>query len=124
VRSDYNKKYFATALSSVFDDRTARASHVLFGYQKYGDAGANEAAALKARIESGEIAFDDAAQQYSTCPSSSRGGDLGTFKKGAMVPEFDALCFDETTPLGEGVSLVKTQFGHHLVQVYERSAKS
>ena len=38
-----------------------------------------------------------------------------------MVPEFDAVCFDETTPLGSGVTLVKTQFGNHLVQVYERS---
>ena len=43
-----------------------------------------------------------------------------------MVPEFDSCCFDEATPLG-GASVmgpVKTQFGHHLIQVYERSEKS
>jgi len=120
--AEYNQKYIGTALSSVFDDRTAKASHVLFGYAKY-DNGEADASALKARIESGDISFADAAKEYSTCPSAARGGDLGTFKKGAMVPEFDAVCFDENTPLGEGVALVKTQFGHHLLQVYERSEK-
>lgn len=106
--AEYNQKYIGTALSSVFDDRTAKASHVLFGYAKY-DNGEADASALKARIESGDISFADAAKEYSTCPSAARGGDLGTFKKGAMVPEFDAVCFDENTPLGEGVALVKTQ---------------
>lgn len=83
---DYNKKYFETALSSMFDDRTARASHVLFGFNKYGESGQAEAEALKSKIEAGEVAFANAAQEYSTCPSSAKGGDLGTFGKGAMVP--------------------------------------
>ena len=117
-----NKKYFETALSSVFDDRTATASHVLFGFAKYPNA-AEDAAQLKERIESGEISFEDAAKEYSTCPSASRGGSLGNFKKGAMVPEFDAICFDPEVPLGS-TSQVKTQFGVHLVQVYKRDEKS
>ena len=110
----------------MFDDRTARASHILFSFEKY-DNGAADAASLKTQIENGEIAFADAAMKFSTCPSAAKGGDLGTFSKGAMVPEFDAMVFDEATPLG-GSSVqgpVKTQFGHHLIQVYERSeAKS
>ena len=121
--AEYNKKYFETALSSMFDDRTARASHILFGFDKFSN-GAADAAALKARIESGEISFSDAAKQFSTCPSAARGGDLGTFKKGAMVPEFDAVCFDEAVPLGQAVvGPVKTQFGNHLIQVVERSSE-
>lgn len=121
--AEYNRKYFATALSSVFDDRTATASHILFGFAKYED-GEQQAVALKQRIEAGEISFADAAKEYSTCPSAARGGSLGSFKKGAMVPEFDAVCFDEDVPLG-GTAVngpVKTQFGHHLIQVYERAA--
>ena len=122
---DYNTKYFSTALSGMFDDRTARASHVLFSFEKY-ENGEADAAALKDRIESGEISFADAASQYSTCPSAARGGDLGTFKKGAMVPEFDACVFDEATPLGDAAvqGPIRTQFGIHLIQVYERTEKS
>ena len=120
--AEYNKKYFSTAVSALFDGRTARASHILFGFTKYPN-GAEEAEALKARIEAGELTFAQAAEQFSTCPSSKRGGDLGTFKKGAMVPEFDSVCFDVETPLGGDTiqGPVKTQFGHHLIQVYERS---
>ena len=119
---DYNVKYFSTAVSGIFDQRTARASHVLFGFAKY-DNSEQEAANVKSMIESGQMSFADAAQKYSTCPSSTKGGDLGTFKKGAMVPEFDAICFDDQTPLGSGISMCKTQFGVHLIQVYERSAQ-
>jgi len=120
--ADYNKKYWSTAAAGLFDDRTARASHVLFGYAKYDD-GETRAADLKVAIESGEISFADAAAEFSTCPSAARGGDLGTFKRGAMVPEFDSMVFDEAVSLGVVCGPVKTQFGYHLVQVAERSAK-
>ena len=96
--ADYNKKYIGTALSSMFDDRTATASHILFSFAKYED-GDKQAAELKTRIESGEISFADAAKEYSTCPSAARGGSLGEFKKGAMVPEFDAVVVSAPTPL-------------------------
>ena len=39
-------------------------------------------------------------QEFSTCPSAAKGGDLGTFKRGAMVPEFDSTVFSEETQLG------------------------
>lgn len=97
---------------------------MLFGFSKYGESAESEATALMEKIESGEISFADAARSYSTCPSSAKGGDLGTFKRGAMVPEFDQVCFDENTPLGDGVSIVKTQFGVHLVRVFERSQQA
>ena len=119
---DYNKKYFETALAGLTDSRTAAASHILFGFNKYDPGSAEgEAAALKAKIAAGEISFADAAAQYSTCPSKAKGGDLGTFKRGAMVPEFDAVCFDVDVPLNGLEGPVKTQFGYHLIQVRERS---
>ena len=123
--ADYNKKYFSTAISAMFDDRTAKASHVLFSFEKYSD-GEAQAAGLKAKIEGGELTFAEAAKQFSTCPSSAKGGDLGTFKKGAMVPEFDSCVFDDATAVGGSTVYgpIKTQFGHHLIQVYERSEKS
>ena len=105
---DYNKKYWSTAASGLFDDRTARASHVLFGFAKYDDAdGKKRAEDLKVAIESGEISFADAASEFSTCPSAARGGDLGTFKRNAMVPEFDSSSLARLSL--SGVSTVRSR---------------
>lgn len=120
---EYNSKFLKTAVAGMTDSRTARASHILFGFAKY-ENGDSMAAEVKSSIESGEVSFADAAAKFSTCPSAQRGGDLGTFKRGAMVPEFDEACFDENVQLGDKVlGPIKTQFGYHLIQVVERSDK-
>ena len=120
--ADYNKKYFGTAIAGMLDSRTARANHVLFGFGKYAD-GEAQAAKLKGAIESGAITFADAAKEFSTCPSAAKGGDLGTFKRGMMVTEFDDTVFNEESELNVVYGPVKTQFGHHLIQIVERDAK-
>ncbi len=60
--------------------------------------------------------FSELAKTYSEDPSKSRGGDLGYFEKGRMVPAFEkaALALKE----GEISPVVETQFGFHLIQVY------
>ena len=109
--ADYNKKYFGTMIAGMMDSRTAQASHVLFSFSKYADNAQSEAEAVKAKIAAGELSFADAAAQYSTCPSSARGGDLGEFKRGAMVPEFDGCRRERGSGGLEGP--IKTQFGAH-----------
>lgn len=73
---------------------------------------------IKAKIEAGAD-FADMARQYSSCPSSRQGGDLGSFGPGMMVPEFDKVVF--SAPVGVVQGPVKTQFGYHLLEVTERS---
>jgi len=73
---------------------------------------------LKEKIQSGETTFEDAAKEYSQCPSGNEGGDLGSFGKGAMVPEFDAVVFNDEVGVVHGP--VKTQFGYHLLEVTSR----
>lgn len=64
--------------------------------------------------------FAKLAQEKSKDPgSAARGGDLGCFGQGQMVPEFDKASF--TGPLNE-VQTVKSQFGYHLVVVTKRTA--
>jgi peptidyl-prolyl cis-trans isomerase C len=46
------------------------------------------------------------------------GGELGTFGRGQMVPEFDQVVF--SAPVGVVQGPVKTQFGYHLVEVTAR----
>ena len=72
---------------------------------------------LKAKIEGGED-FAALAQAHSTCPSGQKGGELGTFGPGQMVPEFDKVVF--SAPVNEVQGPVKTQFGYHLLEVTER----
>ncbi|MBQ3672837.1 MAG: peptidylprolyl isomerase [Kiritimatiellae bacterium] len=57
--------------------------------------------------------FAELAQAHSACPSGRKGGDLGEFTHGQMVPEFDKVAFEQE--VGTVSEPVKTQFGYHLV---------
>ena len=74
---------------------------------------------IKAEIVAG-LKFSEAAAKYSTCPSKSKGGNLGEFEPGQMVAEFDEVCFDPDVPVGEVTGPVRTQFGYHLILVEDR----
>ncbi len=73
---------------------------------------------LKTQIDGG-ASFADLAKEHSQCPSGGRGGELGEFGRGQMVPEFDQVVF--SAPVNEVQGPVKTQFGYHLLEVTERS---
>ncbi|EEY54107.1 PpiC-type peptidyl-prolyl cis-trans isomerase, putative [Phytophthora infestans T30-4] len=68
----------------------AHASHILVD---------TEAEADDLSVQLGEasnlfLKFAQLAKEHSKCPSSRKGGDLGTFDRGQMVPEFDKVAFE------------------------------
>lgn len=63
--------------------------------------------------------FGELAKEHSSCPSNQNGGDLGSFGRGQMVPEFDEKVFDMKD--GEISDPVKTQFGYHVIKRIEGS---
>ena len=65
--------------------------------------------------------FAQLAQDYSNCPSASKGGSLGTFVPGAMEEVFEQVIFDPKTKVGQLVGPVKTIFGYHVIVVDERT---
>lgn len=79
----------------------------------------DEAQDIKKKIDDG-MNFEVAAMRYSTCPSKEQGGNLGTFTRGRMVPEFEKAAFE--LPVGAVSEPVKTQFGYHLIKVENKSA--
>lgn len=58
--------------------------------------------------------FAEVAKEYSDCPSKARGGSLGTFRKGRMVPPFEEAL--EKLEQDEISGIVETQFGYHIIQ--------
>ena len=72
---------------------------------------------LKSEIENGTD-FGEVARTNSTCPSSAKGGDLGQFGPGQMVPEFDKAVF--SGDVGVVYGPIQTQFGYHLLEVTSR----
>ena len=94
---------------------TVRAKHILTETEE-------RCAEILTAIEGGEKTFEDAAKEFSTCPSGQRGGDLGEFGKGQMVPEFEKAAFD--AEIGKVIGPVKTSFGYHLIKVEGKSKAS
>jgi peptidyl-prolyl cis-trans isomerase C len=88
----------------------ARARHILVDSEESCES-------LKTQIEGGAD-FAVVAREHSTCPSGARGGDLGEFSPGMMVPEFDKVVF--SCAVGEVQGPVQTQFGYHLIEVTAR----
>ena len=83
-----------------------RASHILVKEKGLAEA-------LLKKIKGG-ARFDAIAKEYSTCPSKSKGGDLGWFGPGKMVKPFE----EAVRKLGRGSvsGVVKTQFGYHIIK--------
>lgn len=87
-----------------------KASHILVDTE-------DEAKKIKERLDKGEN-FEALAKEKSKCPSAPRGGDLGYFGKGRMVPEFEKAAF--ALKDGEISGPVKTQFGWHIIKITAR----
>lgn len=96
------------------------ASHILIGYDDNhsAEAGRSQEDAkvqidqLRSEIEGGAD-FAELASEHSDCPSGARGGDLGPFGRGAMVPEFENAAF--ALEPGGLSDVVETAFGYHLI---------
>ena len=89
--------------------KKVQARHILVGNKELAEK-------IKKKIDDGEE-FSKLAEEFSECPSKKRGGDLGWFGKGAMVRPFEVAAFSANE--GEIIGPVKTEFGYHIIYVYE-----
>ena len=111
VTDEEVKDYYEANKSQFKKGATVHAKHILTDSEE-------KCNQILESIVSGEKVFEDAAKEFSTCPSGQRGGDLGEFGKGQMVKEFEDAAF--AAEIGHVVGPVKTQFGYHLIKVEEK----
>jgi len=105
------KAYFDKNHASFDKPAQVRARHILV---------TNEATARQvlAKLKAGG-SWDALAKQYSTDPASKdKGGELGFFGRGQMVPAFEQAAFGAR--VGQIVGPVKSPFGFHIIQVEEK----
>ncbi len=110
LTEDEVRAYYDEHPEQFVAEESMRARHILTNDEATGNMILDEI--------SGGKSFEDAATQYSECPSRTQGGDLGYFEKGKMVPEFEEAAF--ALEVGEVSGLVKTQFGYHIIKVEEK----
>ncbi len=76
---------------------------------------------LRKQIVEGKAKFEEVAQKESDdVGSGSRGGDLGEFSRGQMVPEFEKAAFE--AKVGDITPVIHTQFGYHIIKVDEHGS--
>ena len=118
------RTFYQQHLDDRFTDvEEVRARHILVRV----DPNADEAAKTKARAEADDLLkqiraggdFEALAKKHSKDPGSApKGGDLGFFPRGRMVPPFDAAAF--ALEPGQVSEVVETPFGFHVIKVEEK----
>ena len=98
-----------------------RASHILINKMGSDEKNYEEAMKVYEQLKNGAD-FEKIAKEKSSDPGSAvKGGDLGWFGKGMMVPEFEKAVFNGK--VGVVQKPVKTNFGYHIIKVTGKSDK-
>ncbi len=111
------KKYYDKNRGEFKEGASVHARHILVQNLSEAELILKELKPLKATAL--QKKFIALAKEKSVGPSGVNGGDLGTFAKGKMVPEFDKEVFSMS--VGTVSKPVKTQFGFHLIYLEEKN---
>jgi len=110
VSEDKIKEFYQIHKDDFVTPLKLRASHIMVDTE----AEANEV--LQKLKEGGD--FAQLAKQYSKDPSKERGGDIGYFIKGQLMPELEEVCFK--LQVGQTTDIIKTKFGYHIIRLTDR----
>jgi peptidyl-prolyl cis-trans isomerase C len=110
--TDEQAKAYYDENPTLYSTTQIRASHILVK----DEATARE---IHDQLKADPSKFADVAKEKSTDKTSGqKGGDLGMFGPGRMVPEFERVAF--ALKAGEISDVVKTQYGYHVIMVTDR----
>jgi peptidyl-prolyl cis-trans isomerase C len=107
IGDDDLKKFYEQNKDKFKTGEQVRASHILVKTEK-------EAKDVLAQIKAGGN-FEELAKKHSVDSSAARGGDLGWFGKGSMVPVFEKAVM--SLKEGQVSDVVKSDFGYHIIKL-------
>ena len=114
--------YAAKVIDSKLGPDSVKASHILINPATEGgiDKAKVKADSLAALVRNG-ASFADLATKFGTDGTKEKGGDLGTFGRGAMVPAFEEAVFNGKP--GD-LKVITTQFGVHVIKIDSQKGSS
>ncbi|WP_316813495.1 peptidylprolyl isomerase [Pedobacter heparinus] len=117
-----NSYKLVKVIDTRFSPDSVKASHILIDPSKLGgvDKAKKLADSLKSLVQNG-ASFAALAKQYSIDGSKDKGGELGTFSRGQMVPAFEDAAFNGKA--GD-LKVVASQFGVHLIKIEQQIGSS
>ena len=115
VSQKESKKYYDDNRGEFKEPDSVHARHILVKTQEEADALLKD---LKLKGKALKEKFIVLAKEKSVGPSGPKGGDLGYFAQGQMVPEFNDKVF--SMKVGTVSKPVKTQFGYHLIYLEDK----
>jgi peptidyl-prolyl cis-trans isomerase C len=101
------QKFYDENKDKFKSDAQIKASHILVKDEK-------TAQDVLAKVKGG-ASFEELAKQFSMDSAAQKGGDLGWFSKGTMLPEFEKAAFGLKE--GEASGIVRTKFGFHIIKL-------
>jgi len=119
VSDEDAKKFYDESPQNFQHPEQVQASHILIKVDQNADEATKKAAKTKCedllkKVKAGGD-FAALAKENSDCPSKEKGGDLGMFEKGKMVPQFEQAAF--AMKVGDVSDIVETQFGYHIIKL-------
>jgi foldase protein PrsA len=111
ITEDEIKKYYDAHGKEYGDPEQVKARHILVNTE-------DEAKAILARLKNGEDFAKLAKEKSKDTATADKGGDLGYFTQGSMVPEFEKAAF--SLQVGALSEPVKSEYGYHIIQVQDK----
>lgn len=110
ITDEQVQAYFEANKESLNQAEQVKASHILVETKEVADE-------VKTKINGGAD-FAELAKEYSTDTSSAKGGALGYFGRGQMVPEFEDAAF--SMKVDEISEPIETEYGFHIIKVEDK----
>lgn len=110
VKEDEIKVFYESHKDELKTPPMWRASHILVSNER-------EAVDVMDALAKG-ARFEDLAKTHSIDATASRGGDIGYFREGQLVPEFEKACV--ALDVGQVSGIVSTKFGYHIIKLTDK----